>query len=48
MGFGLEMDPEVQSAILAVVGLASGYFVRTQVVPKASPVAPVYRDQAVT
>jgi hypothetical protein len=34
VGFGMEIDPTAQSAILAVIGLVSSYFVRTQVSPK--------------
>lgn len=36
LAFGLELAPETQSAILALVAGAVGLFVRTQVVPKVS------------
>jgi hypothetical protein len=44
VGFGFEMDPTAQSAILAVIGLVSSYFVRTQVfAPVPAQRAPLVR-----
>lgn len=39
LAFGMDLDPETQTAILAVVAGLVGFFVRTQVSPKVTPAA---------
>lgn len=46
LAFGVEITPEVQTAILAIVAAVVGFFVRTQVSPKLSAGAAVRSERS--